>query len=421
MEIRNNKYLETLTNLLEVYGKAVAEFDAKKEQGEEFNVFYLINDIYGISEPRHSKFLAFLLNPYETHGQKDKFLKLFLETEELKDLNFDGKNRTWEVTAENNHADILIQSECPDKISIVIENKCFDAVDQENQLYRYWHDHIYDFFGKKEDAEDKSKCRIIYLPNGDWKNYTENSISKPDYIEDEQLKEYDKLDIEKGFVTKLTFYKHITNWLENCLNEEIPERIKHFISDYKKYWEETNFKELFIMEELNNYFTNKKDDWKNFNELCTYKDTLKNKWEENFKSDCESLATNNTWYYYDEGVNDIRFHTNENGKTAFVYEYELGLTIWKCGISVAEKEKIKDRFEIFKDDFDFIDGDFNKNCNYIMKYREKEGAKIILNEEEFIWEAENGNLFEDIKGVLEKYFKKVEVINLFNELDNINS
>lgn len=51
-------------------------------------------------------------------------------------------NENWTVTAEKGRVDILLKRTHPHSV-IIIENKSNYANDQENQLYRYWHQEIY--------------------------------------------------------------------------------------------------------------------------------------------------------------------------------------------------------------------------------------------------------------------------------------
>lgn len=113
------------------------EFDKIQRQnqkgGNSFNFFQFIEDkFWKITETKHSRILAFLLDPKETHGQGGAFLKLFLDKLEFDITNFNEKE--WKVFVERNNIDILLQS---NSISIVIENKSNGAVNQNNQLYRY--------------------------------------------------------------------------------------------------------------------------------------------------------------------------------------------------------------------------------------------------------------------------------------------
>ena len=60
------------------------EFDKiqrqNQKEGNSFNFFQFIEDkFWKITETKHSRILAFFLDPKETHGQGGAFLKLFLD------------------------------------------------------------------------------------------------------------------------------------------------------------------------------------------------------------------------------------------------------------------------------------------------------------------------------------------------------
>jgi hypothetical protein len=108
-----------------------------------FNLF----DALGISglEIRHSNFLSFLLDPAESHGQGQLFLKAFLidmlrQTPRcqrpISPVELDGENlQGVRVYREWKHIDILITAESP-RFVIVIENKVYSS-EHSNQLKRY--------------------------------------------------------------------------------------------------------------------------------------------------------------------------------------------------------------------------------------------------------------------------------------------
>jgi hypothetical protein len=111
--------------------------------GGGFNIFRILK--LQTSEVRlHSSFLAELLNPKGTHGQKDIFLKIFVENYQFKGNNFDTASGTIEVEkytgsinekyTEGGRIDLIITDK--DRKKIIIENKIY-AGDEENQLVRY--------------------------------------------------------------------------------------------------------------------------------------------------------------------------------------------------------------------------------------------------------------------------------------------
>lgn len=126
--------------------------DLAEYSGEHYNVF----DILGVrsNELSHSLILTNLLDAKGKHGQKDVFLKLFLEQinnrfkeethsyyDYLKNFNTSNSTTNKEIhlggvnfeTAEGGRVDIVITSE---QENIIIENKIY-AGDQNQQLLRY--------------------------------------------------------------------------------------------------------------------------------------------------------------------------------------------------------------------------------------------------------------------------------------------
>ncbi|RJE74866.1 PD-(D/E)XK nuclease family protein [Reichenbachiella sp. MSK19-1] len=104
-------------------------------------------------ENRHSNFLAWLLNPNESHGLKDEFLRRVLQDilidERATDIsiievgNLDFKKV--EIRREWNHIDLLIVTE---KIVVCIENKIWSG-EHSDQLKRYKNDVERNFKGYK--------------------------------------------------------------------------------------------------------------------------------------------------------------------------------------------------------------------------------------------------------------------------------
>lgn len=109
----------------------------------KFNIF----DALGIArvEIRHSNFLAFILDPAESHGQGQLFLKAILmdilksapaNSRPFSPIELDGADlRGVEVRREWEHIDLLITCEQPPFV-VVIENKV-DSKEHSNQLIRY--------------------------------------------------------------------------------------------------------------------------------------------------------------------------------------------------------------------------------------------------------------------------------------------
>ncbi|MBD2690327.1 PD-(D/E)XK nuclease family protein [Anabaena catenula] len=109
----------------------------------EFNIFEAIGVVR--QEIRHSNFLAFLLDPSQTHRLRDVFLKQFLKRvllekdnpiDTIRHADIDIADLTdAEVSREKHYIDILIHSP-RHKLVCVIENKIYSG-EHSNQLKKY--------------------------------------------------------------------------------------------------------------------------------------------------------------------------------------------------------------------------------------------------------------------------------------------
>jgi hypothetical protein len=195
--------MEKINNLLQQISIIQKKYDDLAEySGEHYNVF----DILGVrsDELSHSAILVNLMDPKGKHGQKDTFLKLFIEqikpslenskySEHINSFDTERATANKEIhigkvnsqTAEGGRVDIVVRS--GDK-HIIIENKIY-AGDQDQQLLRY--DNQY-----KNDP-------IIYLTlNGD----TPSEASKGNLV------------LDTDFIC-ISYKVDISNWLEKCIKE----------------------------------------------------------------------------------------------------------------------------------------------------------------------------------------------------------
>ena len=144
---------------LDVLGPAVAELD--RHLARKFDFFHFIN----LNENRMSDVFAYLLDPDETHGQGNLFLREFLSDVPLKWLPESGWFRvrigreviTSRIENWNRRIDIEIAFQIDDGwAAIAVENKPW-AVDQDQQLSDYAR-HLESIYGER--------FKLIYLtPN----------------------------------------------------------------------------------------------------------------------------------------------------------------------------------------------------------------------------------------------------------------
>lgn len=171
---------------------------------QDFNFFYALVEKTHL-EKYHSNFLAYLLNPKESHGFEDLFLKSFLEliltnykSEPAEEERFSvGVNKitvTKEAPLGGGRVDILITSENP-SWAIFIENK-IRSKEQPKQVIDYY-----------EDIKKRKYSNYlgIYLtPNGDSAPSIEN------------------LPEAQNVIINLSYKEAIIKWLEACLqNKEL--------------------------------------------------------------------------------------------------------------------------------------------------------------------------------------------------------
>lgn len=191
----------------------------KEINGEFFNLFSILkverNEVH-----THSAFLAELLNPKGTHGNKGEFLRLFIQQTHINNIKKEVlKFETAIVTTEKyigkkdvknetgGDIDILIKFEEPDYL-IIIENK-IDAGDQEVQLARY---HNY--------AKKYGNAFTLFYLTKDGHEPSEWSIGK---------------NTEEHYWTCISYKKDIKQWLEKCLivcskQEIVNSSIKQYIT-----------------------------------------------------------------------------------------------------------------------------------------------------------------------------------------------
>lgn len=186
---------------------------------------------FRIGETMHSFLIAKLLDPNGEHGQGQLFLKCFLEM-----LGIEiHQNENWIVTSEIGRIDILIKRKFP-HAAIVIENKSNYAVDQENQLYRYWYQEIILPNNYREDpikfTTNNPNYQIIYLTPTINKTPIASSLSQPMDFDSSLPKEIPIVP------TIWTFNDHIRKWLTKSI-EKLPSenhRMREYIKQYIELW-----------------------------------------------------------------------------------------------------------------------------------------------------------------------------------------
>ena len=202
-------------------------------QSRDLNVFRFFNP----GETTHSRLLAYFLDPRESHGQGDLFLVKFLELLKISQPE-SLKTSPWIVTAELGRVDVLIKRKHPHTV-VVIENKSNYAVDQSNQLYRYWHQEIYLKQLERKASEQEiidppqSQYRVIYLSPAFWKQADKQSVSRPKDWSDSLPKTVPERIIEHHLFSNLVIV-----WLTKSLTliPPVNHRLREFTKQYIQFW-----------------------------------------------------------------------------------------------------------------------------------------------------------------------------------------
>ena len=201
-----NDIINILNQVRIVSRKIKEQRKEKFERGENYNIF---NDLGFMSDEvhLHSMFLANLLNPKGSHGQRGKFLEAFLKMLQktfpaisADSLELDITNASVDVEkyigrqtdSEGGRIDIYLTD---DKHSIIIENKIY-AVDQHHQMLRYWN------YGMSQKGDDTEKSFVLIYLTLDGCSPSKESLG-------EDLKEND--------IVCLSYKSGIRGWLDRCV------------------------------------------------------------------------------------------------------------------------------------------------------------------------------------------------------------
>ena len=196
-----------ILNQVRIVSRKIKEQRIEKfERGENYNIF---NDLGFMSDEvhLHSMFLANLLNPKGSHGQREKFLEEFLKMLQKSfsaisadKLELEITNASVEVEkyigrqtdSEGGRIDIYLTD---GKHSIIIENKIY-AVDQYHQMLRYWN------YGMSQKGDDTEKSFVLIYLTLDGCSPSKDSLG-------EDLKEND--------IVCLSYKSDIRGWLDRCV------------------------------------------------------------------------------------------------------------------------------------------------------------------------------------------------------------
>lgn len=224
--------LQSLTPFLQELSDLTArDRQLNVRDGHNFNVFSLLAACgVGIGETCQSRLLKFLLEANGMHGQGSLFLWLFLKRLGIR-VSDDFRKEHWTVLTEEGRIDVLLTRTYPLSV-VVIENKSNWAIDQPNQLYRYWLRAIYPRTQETDRAfyeREKARFRIVYLAPDDGKVPDGQTRKRPSCLHS-PLPAVLPMEVDVR-----TFDGFICQWLGDCIQALPPENhaLREFLRQYQ--------------------------------------------------------------------------------------------------------------------------------------------------------------------------------------------
>ena len=351
------------------------EIELQRRQGVFFNLFHVL----GIErkETRHSAFLAELLNPQGSHGQQDRFLRLFIQQLPfLREIQWDTKNAyaiIEEVIPQNDNKpqetgrmDIVIH--CGDD-AIIIENK-IDAGDQEQQLLRYRD------YGK---SNIKGKVVLIYLTL-DGKTASDWSTSK------QLVANVDYFPISYKF--------EIESWLSLC--ENAVKNLTNLYTTINQYHQIINKLTNTNMAQdkhiLDLMLENNKAILEISNNLWEWKQQIKAKATMKLQEVLESLAEERgLMLCYDDSYASFEFKENNDSLIAYAFTWEgRSASAWYYGVRPLSGDEYNEHYKLdcFKQDptnsWPFGWQWFDEDLQYQTPYYEEQYYVNLLEDTHFL-------------------------------------
>lgn len=231
--VREN--INTIDKQFEAFAEPYREILKEKHENDKFYAWdFSIFNIIKSRRPEehiHSPIIYELLNTQGTHGQKDLFYKLFIknllpENKINKFINKEYSDYTIEVEEwvkskiGKGEIDITIKStNLKNKFAIIIENKWKSPDSCYDQLYKYYYGYI-----KKYGYSDENLI-VVYLTL-----HGENPI----LVEDSSFRRFIENNRNKNYFP-ISYQKHISKWLEQCVEQCKSEKVKQIIIQYLNF------------------------------------------------------------------------------------------------------------------------------------------------------------------------------------------
>jgi hypothetical protein len=209
-----NSTLKSTQRVQELYNSKVAF---------KFNLF----NFWYPQENKISQILAFFLDPAETHGQGDAFLKIFVKRLGLDEFKCDTTHVSvkCEQGIDNQRRIDILLSFGNNTFGIAIENKLW-ALDQDFQLYDYA-----EFLKKKFN----NNYLLLYLtPDG--RDPGEKSIIQEYYQEHKKAGRIRTI----GYIA--TVIDMVREWAMTCNAE----RVRNFLYDFEQYFKQQFLGDTFM-------------------------------------------------------------------------------------------------------------------------------------------------------------------------------
>lgn len=207
----------TLLEASSVYRELLgATVRAHREFRIEHNIAYAPFEFFwdNPAEPRHSRLLGYFIDPRAEHGCGLFLLRSFFKQFDLVSPDLPLDEHCVVHPPEEGHIDLLVTRERPDgKYAVIIENKVNGAVDQDEQLQRY-----YEQLRRRGFGHEEIVVCYLTLRGGSPSVGSEGNIG-------------DRLRLR-------SFLEHIVPWLESALTdkEDWPSGMRAGMCDNLKHY-----------------------------------------------------------------------------------------------------------------------------------------------------------------------------------------